>query len=224
GYKPVRADHLGKPGIITSQVIEHLIDDPLVIADLTGSNANVFYELALRHAVRKPVIQMVHQGERLPFDVAPARTIGIDHRNLDSVAACIKELDRQIQYSEEHPDDIDSPVSVAVDLRALRGGSDPNAKVLSQILSQIQDLQSGVQALSAPAKMTSPGLTYPPPGFTIETKVDPKFWSGPVTPSGVVGYFGEGVSPSFGTLQTPPPPDLRKKKTESGAEGGDRDP
>jgi hypothetical protein len=59
GYEALRADQIPKPGIITSQVIQHLIDDPLVIADLTGPNANVFYELAVRHAFRKPVVQIV---------------------------------------------------------------------------------------------------------------------------------------------------------------------
>jgi hypothetical protein len=52
GYDTIRADQIAKPGIITSQVIQHLLDDPLVVADLTGWNPNVFYELAIRHAIR----------------------------------------------------------------------------------------------------------------------------------------------------------------------------
>src|SRR3954453_10572257 len=69
GYSAVRADHISEAGMITSQVIQHVIDDPLVIADLTGRNPNVFYELAIRHAVRKPYIQLIEAGEALPFDV-----------------------------------------------------------------------------------------------------------------------------------------------------------
>lgn len=53
GYAAVRADEEGEPGLITHQVIQHLLDDPLVIADLTGRNPNVFYELAIRHAINK---------------------------------------------------------------------------------------------------------------------------------------------------------------------------
>src|SRR6266851_3935883 len=41
GYEPLRADQISEPGIITSQVIQHIVEDPLVIADLTGPNANV---------------------------------------------------------------------------------------------------------------------------------------------------------------------------------------
>jgi hypothetical protein len=37
GYKAVRADEIDKPGMITSQVIQHVVNDDLVVADLTGS-------------------------------------------------------------------------------------------------------------------------------------------------------------------------------------------
>src|SRR5437899_11104024 len=88
GYNAVRADHISKPGIITSQIIEHLAQDPLVIADLSGHNPNVFYELAVRHVARKPVIQITQVGEPIPSDVAPTRTIQLDHRDLESAALC----------------------------------------------------------------------------------------------------------------------------------------
>jgi hypothetical protein len=56
GYdKPIRADQLNDPGRITSQVIKLLMEAELVIADLTGNNANVYYELSFRHALGKPV-------------------------------------------------------------------------------------------------------------------------------------------------------------------------
>ena len=41
GYEAIRADQIAEPGLITTQVIQHIIDDPLVIADLTGSNPNL---------------------------------------------------------------------------------------------------------------------------------------------------------------------------------------
>ena len=65
---PVRADGIASPGLITRQIVTHLIESDLVIADLSGHNPNVFYELALRHALKKPFVQMIHKGEDLPFD------------------------------------------------------------------------------------------------------------------------------------------------------------
>lgn len=47
----VRADQIGDAGMITGQIIEHIIHSKLVIVDLSFHNPNAFYELALRHAV-----------------------------------------------------------------------------------------------------------------------------------------------------------------------------
>jgi nucleoside 2-deoxyribosyltransferase len=73
--EPVRADKLSEPGRITSQIIKLLMDADLTIADLTSNNANVYYELSLRHALGKPVIHMAEDGTSLSFDVQDNRTI-----------------------------------------------------------------------------------------------------------------------------------------------------
>jgi hypothetical protein len=77
GYELVRADLIAEPGDISLQVIQHLADDHLVIADLTGANANVFYELALRHAVRRPCVCIFEEGGDIPFDISAYRALPI---------------------------------------------------------------------------------------------------------------------------------------------------
>lgn len=57
GLRVVRADHIDNPGLITAQVIQHLLRARLVIADLSFHNPNVFYELAIRHATGKPTVR-----------------------------------------------------------------------------------------------------------------------------------------------------------------------
>lgn len=74
GLDPVRADSLARAGEITEQIFRRLRDDDIVIADLTDANANVMYELGLRHTRNKLTIQIGEYG-RLPFDINTIRTI-----------------------------------------------------------------------------------------------------------------------------------------------------
>ena len=142
GYETVRADKISEPGMITSQVIQNLIDDALVIADLTGRNPNVFYELAIRHAVRKPIVQVIQQGEPIPFDVAQSRTIQVDHHDLDSAARCRDELAKQIRSVEKDPADVDTPLSVAIDLQSLRQSENPLEKSSADIIMMLQEIRA----------------------------------------------------------------------------------
>jgi hypothetical protein len=74
GLSPVRADSLARAGEITEQIFRRLHDDDVVIADLTGANPNVMYELGLRHTRAKLTVQIGEYG-RLPFDVNTIRTV-----------------------------------------------------------------------------------------------------------------------------------------------------
>lgn len=74
GLVPVRADSLGRAGEINEQIFRRLRDDDVVIADLTGANPNVMYELGLRHTREKLTVQIGEFGQ-LPFDVNNIRTI-----------------------------------------------------------------------------------------------------------------------------------------------------
>jgi hypothetical protein len=74
GLSPVRADGLSRAGEIPDQVFRRLRHDDVVIADLTGANANVMYELGLRHTQASFTVQIGEYG-RLPFDVNVIRTV-----------------------------------------------------------------------------------------------------------------------------------------------------
>ncbi|WP_257148083.1 hypothetical protein [Bacillus thuringiensis] len=69
------AHRMSNPGSINKQVITSVLECDLAIVNLTNLNPNVMYELAIRHATRKPVVQICQKGTRLPFDITEERTI-----------------------------------------------------------------------------------------------------------------------------------------------------
>lgn len=69
-----RADDINDPGEIPEQIFTALRDEELVIADLTGANPNVMYELGIRHVTGKCTLQ-IGEKSRLPFDVNTIRTV-----------------------------------------------------------------------------------------------------------------------------------------------------
>lgn len=113
GYNSKRADHIMESGVITSQVIEQLIDSSLVIADLTNNNPNVYYELAIRHFTQKPYVQMMKCGQKIPFDVNVMRTIFFDNADLDLADVAKKELCKQIESIEKKEFKATNPITLA---------------------------------------------------------------------------------------------------------------
>jgi hypothetical protein len=133
--------------MITSQVIQHIVEDPLVIADLTDRNPNVFYELAIRHAIRKPLVQIIKKGEQIPFDVAGTRTINLDHHDMDSVEDAKREIASQIQALEKDSTKLETPISVSLDLQTLRQSDNPEQRSLADVLSVISEIRSSVAGM-----------------------------------------------------------------------------
>jgi tetratricopeptide (TPR) repeat protein len=76
GLEPLRADQELLGGLIHKPMFERLILSDYGVADLTTANANVFYELGVRHAVRPFSTVLVSADvKRAPFDLAPDRVL-----------------------------------------------------------------------------------------------------------------------------------------------------
>ncbi|MGQ0557173.1 MAG: hypothetical protein ACT4PN_14655 [Nitrospiraceae bacterium] len=75
GYDVVRADDIRSQQNILKDIVDGLADSSLVIADLTGSNPNVYYELGLAHGLSKRVILLTQHVDELPFDLRSYRVI-----------------------------------------------------------------------------------------------------------------------------------------------------
>jgi tetratricopeptide (TPR) repeat protein len=114
--EPLRADEEMTGGIIHKPMFERLILCEYSVADLTTANANVFYELGVRHAVRpwSTVLLFAKSSGQLPFDVAPLRAMSYqlttEGKTADIETTKIELVKRLKQAKEAQNSGIDSPL------------------------------------------------------------------------------------------------------------------
>lgn len=115
GLEPIRGDEEQTGGIIHKAMFARLLLSEYVVADLTLANANVFYELGIRHAAKPfttvPIFANIHP---LPFDVNMVRAVGYDLKKgvLSKKAAkdLKSKLIERIQQAIKGPPVKDSPL------------------------------------------------------------------------------------------------------------------
>lgn len=165
GYRLPRADDLAAPGNITTQIIRLVVDAPLVIADLSGANPNVMYELAVRHAIGKPVIHVTMDARHIPFDMASYRVIVIDVQDGASVRRSQMQILEAIRVAEKDVDRVDTPISAAVNLAGVR-------RRLSSEFAQEAPQEAGVLSALADINERLRGLEYRLTAAATETKTE----------------------------------------------------
>ena len=144
GYEAAkRADYITKPGIIVAQIFKELWQADLVIADLTGHNPNVFYELAVRHVARKPFVQMIRKNEKLPFDIAANRTVYFDF-DVAEAGRATDELESMIKGAESDPSCSDTTLTFAIDTLSLGNSGKSSEMGIADALFMLQGLQGMV--------------------------------------------------------------------------------
>ncbi len=149
GYDPpIRADSLNEPGRITSQIVALLMEADLVIADLTTNNANVYYELSLRHAIGKPVIHMAASGTNLSFDVRDNRTIFYTMHSRVAEGART-ELENQIRHVQQTGYKPMNPILETVGIVNLERSAVPEEKALGQLMAMMSQLAADVQQVQS---------------------------------------------------------------------------
>ena len=149
---PIRADNLNEPGRITSQIVTLLMDAELVIADLTTNNANVFYELSLRHAIGKPVIHMAAEGTPLSFDVRDNRTIFYTMHSRTAEAAR-DELAKQIRHVRTPGYKLMNPILETVSIINSERSAIPEQAAMGSLMSMVERLNGHVLEIQQSMKL-----------------------------------------------------------------------
>ncbi len=132
GFDPFRADEESVSGDILTDMFQELLLADLVIADLSIDNANVFYELGVRHALRKRGLIHIQCGRAyMPFDIFNVRTLPYhcdengqpDRQYLEKDKQAIAKMARATWESNHHS--IHSPI-----FNLLNGLAEPDRKSL----------------------------------------------------------------------------------------------
>lgn len=142
GYRTIVPHEMPDPGSITRVVIENLLEDEMVIANLSGLNPNVMYELAVRHAKRLPVVVIAERGTALPFDIADQRSLLFtnDGLGLKELGA---ELGARVRAAEDDSEP-DNPVYRAARLQVMRAVNDP-PDATEYLLERMDSLEESVK-------------------------------------------------------------------------------
>ncbi|MBL0777368.1 hypothetical protein G6541_08410 [Streptomyces albidoflavus] len=187
GLAPVRADQISLAGEMTEQICRLLVEADLVIADVSGGNANVMYELGVRHATGKPTIHLGEYGQ-LPFDISLVRTIhftrteseligarkelesalegglrkGFDlltpARVLRSLEVSVAEIEAGTSEDEDAPGLIERFAQVEEQMEAMTGTMDAIADTLHQIASLTEEASPAMERASKPGAPMSARL------------------------------------------------------------------
>lgn len=98
GLNPVRCDELEEAGFIHRKMIEHIWTADVAIVDISLLNPNVFYELGVRHTLRKCVTILIRRkGTNLPFNISNLSVIEYDETDLVSVTQAKERIIESIE-------------------------------------------------------------------------------------------------------------------------------
>ena len=172
--EPIRADEERLGGIIHKAMFERLLLCDYAVADLTTANANVFYELGVRHAVRPATtVATFATGQKIPFDVNFLRALpydlGGENRFGSEEAGMLRSvlsrrlLDLRHQAGSEPP--VDSPL-----FQLLDGYEPPDiARLKTDIFREQVQYAADIKGQLAEARDRRDGETLP----EIEKKLGP---------------------------------------------------
>ena len=116
GIECVRCDEIEEAGSIHEKMFEHIYHADIVVCDITTSNANVYYELGIRHALAKGVTLLIRRrGTTIPFNIQGLQVVEYDQAKFGSIEQAKIRIHQIIKNGLVRRRN-DSPVHTVLDL------------------------------------------------------------------------------------------------------------
>lgn len=173
GFETEAAHNMANPGSITRQVIRRLFNDELVVANLTGLNPNVMYELAIRHCTHLPVVSVAREGTKLPFDIQENRVVFF-RNDLSGWEELRVGLTATIESVLDSGDTPDNPVTIAQEageVFRLASVSGDAASFQHYVLNALERIERGLEGTGRSAPIGESGLL-------VEARISPDLGEG----------------------------------------------
>ncbi len=87
-----RADEIHFTGNVLDKINEEIRRADVIVAEMTGRNPNVFYEVGIAHTVGKPTVLLVQNAEDIPFDLRPHNHLVYDPKKIKELKARLCEM------------------------------------------------------------------------------------------------------------------------------------
>ena len=116
GIECIRCDEIEEAGSIHEKMFEHIYHADIVVVDISTSNANVYYELGIRHALAKGVTILIRRkGTILPFNIQGLQIVEYDQARFASIEQAKARIHQMIRNGLLQRRN-DSPVHAVLDL------------------------------------------------------------------------------------------------------------
>lgn len=143
-YEVVVAHRKYEIGSINDRVVKSVFEADLVIANLTNTNPNVMYELAIRYSFGKPAIVIAEKGTKLPFDVIDENTIFYinDPTGANDLKNTLIEYEKNINFERKDYGPIHKAIGKIPLYNEVESGSDVSTeKLLQYVIDRLDSLE-----------------------------------------------------------------------------------
>lgn len=138
-------------GSINDKVIQSIYNSDLVIANLTGLNPNVMFEIAIRYSFGKPAIVIAEKGTKLPFDIVDENTIFYinDPAGAADLKDTIKKFMEKIKWDKQEYGPVFSAIRNAAVINTIETGisGEENKNAFSFLVEKISKIENEIQGI-----------------------------------------------------------------------------